>query len=134
MPTAPIPISQTWAGDLPVAALNQLPAALRDTGVGFIRDPQVLTSLVQAIRPNPEGIRFDPTREMVVFVRNTAFYNRIRIGSFRLDHGVMEIIALETRAARPITDTVAIALAVVSTEGVRELKTGVDSKIPLDLP
>jgi hypothetical protein len=73
----------------------------------------------------------DFEKNLVVFSRNTQFYNRTRIGKTELNDGVLEIVAMETLTSRPIEDKVAMAMAVVPREGIRSVKAS-DELIPVE--
>lgn len=66
----------------------------------------------------------DFSRNIVVFTRNTQFYNHTAILRVTLLEGVAEVIAMETMSANPIKDKVAMAMAVIPREGLREIKVG----------
>ena len=48
----------------------------------------------------------DFTVNLVLFARNTQFYNRINIGKVNVSNGVAEVLAMETMSAMPIEDKV----------------------------
>ena len=60
---------------------------------------------------------------MVLFARNTQFYNSIRIGKVNVKNGVAEVLAMETMSAMPIEDKVSISLVVVSRKGIKSIRT-----------
>ena len=63
-------------------------------------------------------------KNLVVFSRNVAFYNRVNILKVTLKEGVAEILSMETMSAMPVEEKVAMALAEIPREGVRFLKAG----------
>ncbi len=67
---------------------------------------------------------------MVLFARNTQFYNRISIGQVNLKGGVVEVLAMETMSAAPIQDKVAMSLVVVPRQGISGIQAG-DEVIPI---
>jgi len=119
----------SWSGDYPVNALDRLPEEQRDTPLGWL-DETHFTAVWASFQPGVAAPRIDFTRDLVVFVRNTEFYNRTRIGQVTLTGGVAEVLAMETMSATPIEDRVAMALAVVPRAGIRTLLLG-DTRIPV---
>ena len=119
-----INILQSWSGDYPVAQLDLLPEALRDSPVGYIDDANTFGRIWQAFKPEEAIPAVDFKVNLVLFVRNTQFYNRINIGKVKLEKGVGEIVAMETLSAIPIEDRVAMSLVVVSRKGITGIKSG----------
>lgn len=74
--------------------------------------------------PGETEPEMDFKNTLVLFVRNTQFYNRISIGRVVLRNGIAEIVAMETLSAMPIEDKVAMSLAVVSRKGIKGIKAG----------
>ena len=119
-----INILQSWLGDYPVAQLDLLPETLRDSPVGYIDDANTFGRIWQAFKPEEAIPAVDFKVNLVLFVRNTQFYNRINIGKVKLEKGVGEIVAMETLSAIPIEDRVAMSLVVVSRKGITGIKSG----------
>ncbi len=119
-----------WAGDYPVAELRRLPKTQRESGIGFVADPETFASVWQAFQAGEPIPVVDFEEQVVVFVRNTQFYNRVAIGKATMTDGELAVLAMETLSARPIEDKVAMALAVVSRAGLKSIQSG-PSSIPL---
>ena len=117
-------ILQSWQGDYPVAKLKLLPEKQREQGVGFINNAKTFGAVWKAFKPGEDIPKIDFKANMVLFARNTQFYNRISIGKVNVTNGVAEILAMETMSAMPIEDKVAISLVVVARKGTKGLKTG----------
>lgn len=117
-----LPILQRWSGDLPLAELHRLPDGQRDVRSGHIDDPATFASLWEVLRPGEALPQIDFVRQIVVFSRNTTFYNRLSIGRVMLDHGVAEPLVMETMSALPLEGRAAMALAVVPRAGVLSIK------------
>jgi hypothetical protein len=124
-------ILQTWQGDYPVAQLERLPEGQREHKVGYIADSATFGNVWSALMPAKAAAGVDFRTHLVVFVRNTQFYNRISIGKVKVSNGVAEVIAMETMSARPIRDKVAMSLAVVARKGITGIRSG-DKIIPID--
>ena len=73
-------ILQSWQGDYPVALLQLLPEKQRGQGVGFIGNADTFASIWKAFKPKEAIPEIDFSANLVLFVRNTQFFNRIRIG------------------------------------------------------
>lgn len=117
-------IKQVWAGNLPLAALEDLPAAQRSAPIGYIDSADTFALIWQSLQDQPAVPEVDFDKELVVFVRNRDYFNAIRIGAVRLDGGVAEILAMETLTSRPITDMVGFSMAVVEKEGIEAVAAG----------
>lgn len=116
-------ILQSWQGDYPTAQLNLLPDNQRENAVGFIGNTKTFMAVWNAFKPE-EPVQFiDFNTKVVLFVKNTQFYNRIRIGKVKVTKGVAEVLAMETMSARPIEDKVAMSMVVVGRQGI----TGIQS-------
>jgi len=114
-------ILRSWQGDFPVNQLERLPEV---QGVGYIGDTQTFGAVWAAFKPGEEVPKIDFNNELVLFVRNTQFYNRVSIGRVNVTDGVAEVLAMETMSARPIEDKVAMSLAVIPRLGVRGVRSG----------
>lgn len=121
--TSDAAIRRTWQGDYPVSRLNLLPDGQRDQGVGWFADKATFEIVWKTFKPDADLPEIDFETELVLFARNTQFYNHISIGRVPLKDGVAEIVAMETMSARPIEDAVAMAMAVVARKGITGLKT-----------
>jgi len=118
-----VEILQSWQGDYPVARLVALPEGQREHGIGYIADAKIFENVWEACKPGEPVPAIDFKANLVLFARNTQFYNRISIGKVKVTNGVAEVLAMETMSAIPIEDKVAMSLAVVSRNGLQALKT-----------
>ena len=123
-------ILQSWHGDYPVAQLRVLPEGQREQPVGFINDAKTFENFWKAFKPGEAVAEIDFRVNLVLFVRNTQFYNRIRIGKVNVTNGVAEVLAMETLSAMPIEDKVAMSLVVVARKGIPGIQSG-DKVMPV---
>ncbi len=119
-----VKILQSWQGDYPVVKLNLLPVKQRSQGIGFINDAKIFADVWKAFKPREAVPEIDFKRNLVLFVRNTQFYNRISIGKINVTNGVAELLAMETMSAMPIEDKVAMSMVLVERKGIKGLKSG----------
>jgi len=117
-------ILQSWQGDFPVRQLDVLPEEQQDQAVGFIVDAETFGSVWAGFKPNEDLPDIDFQANLVLFSRNTQFYNRLSIARVNLNNGVAEVLSMETMSALPIEDKVAFSMAVISREGVKGIKGG----------
>ena len=117
-------ILQSWQGDYPVAKLKLLPEKQREQGVGFIADDNIFEDVWKAFKPVEAVPEIDFKANLVLFARNTQFYNRISIGKVNVKNGVAEVLAMGTMSAMPIEEKVAISLVVVAREGIIAIQAG----------
>ncbi len=124
-------ILQFWQGDYPTAQLNFLPDDQREQAVGFIDDAKTFEDVWKAFKPGENVPEMDFKANLVLFARNTQFYNSIRIGKVNVKNGVAEVLAMETLSAMPIKDKVAMSLVLVPRQGITALQSG-DQIIPFN--
>ena len=122
-------ILQKWSGDFPLAELQRLPVDQRASRTGYIGDQLTFASVWEAFKPGEALPAVDFSRQLVIFSRNTTFYNRMSIGRVLLDHGVAEPLVMETMSAMPLEGRAAMALALVPRAGVVSIK-GNASPVP----
>ncbi len=123
-------ILQSWQGDYPVDKLSQLPENQRKYSIGYIDNAEIFNSVWKSFKSGEDVPEIDFKTNLVIFARNTQFYNLIRIGQVNMKNGVAEVLAMETMSAMPIEDKVAMSLVVVSRKGITAIKTG-DEIIPV---
>ncbi|WP_027716606.1 hypothetical protein [Desulfuromonas sp. TF] len=129
-PTGELPLLDLWSGDFPVKELARLPEGQQQSPTGFISDPATFAAVWRAFKPDTPLPAVDFDRSLVVFHRNTTFYNHTDIFKVEADQGVIDVLAMETMSALPIEDRVAMALAVIPRRGVVAIKAG-DRLVPL---
>lgn len=129
-PKVDVTIVQSWHGNFPVAQLELLPEAQRDSPVGYIDDEVIFKRIWSAFKPGEATPQVDFSNNLVVYVRNTQFYNILNIGKVTVEKGVAEVLAMETLSAMPIEDKVAMSLAEIPRKGITGLKSR-DQVIPI---
>jgi len=117
-------ILQSWQGDFPVDQLNLLPEGQREQAVGFIGDAETFAGVWKAFKPGEAVPEIDFKANLVLFARNTQFFNRISIGKVNVTNGVAALLAMETMSALPIEDKVAMSQVVVAREGITAIQSG----------
>lgn len=90
----------------------------------------IFTGVWQAFKPRENVPEINFNRNLVVFSRNTHFYNRTSIAKVILKDCVAEILAMETMSAMPIEDKVAIAPAEVSQARIKFIQADTE-QIPV---
>lgn len=116
-------ILQSWQGDYPVAQLSQLPEKQREHGVGYIADARTFENVWNALKRGEPAPKIDFKINLVLFARNTQFFNRISIGKVQVTNGMVEVLAMETMSAMPIEDKVAMSLAAVPRKDIKSIRT-----------
>ncbi len=117
-------ILQSWQGDYPTPQLNLLPDEQREQAVGFIDNARTFEGMWKALKPGETVPEIDFGANLVLFTRNTQFYNRISIGKVKVTNGVAEVLAMETLSAMPIKDKVAMSLVLVPRQGITAIQSG----------
>ena len=118
-----VQIEHSWHGDYAADRLAALPEHAQHPGTGYIGDPQTFAAVWVAFKPGEPAPVIDFEENMVIFVRNTQYYNRLSIGKILLENGIVEVLAMETLSARPIEDVVALSMAEISRAGVTGIRT-----------
>ena len=117
-------ILQTWQGDYPVDRLNLFPQDERNLPVGYIDNAVTFEAIWKEFQPGQSLPDIDFKNQLVIFARNTQFYNRINIGKVKVTDGVVEVLAMETMSALPIEEKVAMSLVVVERKGITGIQSG----------
>lgn len=130
-PPAELVVSQSWSGDYPVAELSRLPEGQQRSPVGYLGSAAAFDPVWAVFKPGEALPAVDFGRQVVVFHRNVNFYNRTRIFKVTLRDGVANVLAIETLSAIPITDKVAMAMAVIPRANVKAIQAG-QARIPVN--
>lgn len=117
-------ILHSWQGDYPVARFDLLPDKQREIAAGYIGNAETFETVWSAFKPGEDVPEIDFKANLVVFARNTQFFNRNKIFKVKVTNGVAEVLALETMSALPIEAKVAMSLAVVPRQGISAIQTG----------
>jgi hypothetical protein len=126
-----IKILQSWQGNYPSNQLNLLPEGQREQVVGYINDTELFSVIWQHFKPGEDTPAIDFNTHLVLFVRNTMYYNRISIGKITMNNGVLDVLAMETMSAMPIEENVALSLAMIPLKGITAINVG-DKKVTID--
>jgi len=93
-------ILQSWQGDYPVDQLQLLPDDQREQGVGFIDNAETFESVWKVFKPSEAVPEINFKTNLVLFARNTQFFNRISIGTVKVTNGVAEVLAFRSKPSR----------------------------------
>jgi len=119
-----ITILESWQGDFPVSQLDLLPEGQQHLSVGYINDSTTFSAVWNAYNTKEKTPDIDFSNHLVLFVRNTRFYNRISIGRIQVNAGISEVVAMETMSAMPIEGKVAFSMAVIAKKGIYGIRFG----------
>jgi hypothetical protein len=117
-------ILQSWQGDYPVDQLKRLPDNQQGQAVGLINDRKTFEQVWKAFKRGEDTPDVDFKRNLVLFARNTQFYNRLSIGKVKMTNGLAEVLAMETMSAMPLQDKVVMSMVVVPREGITAILSG----------
>jgi len=123
-PPTELTIAQSWSGDYPVAELKLLPPGQQQLASGYLGGAAAFAPVWATFKPGETLPAVDFGKQVVVFHRNVAYYNRTRIFKVTLKDGVADVLASETMSAIPVTDRVAMAMAVIARSGVTGIQAG----------
>ena len=122
-----LPILQNWSGDFPIAHLDRLPEGQTDTSIGYIGDRSNFANVWKAFKLEEPVPEVDFSKNLVVYTRNVRFYNRLSIFKITLTGDTIDVMAMETRSARPLEAHTAMAMAAILREGIKYIKAGNES-------
>jgi len=108
--------------------LVRLPERFRETPYGIIDRDSELEAIWPGFHSYDGGSVSMPSvdfaDQLIVFVRNTQFYNRIHLGTVNIIEGKGEIVTMETRSALPLIDKASFAMMVLNRKDVSQLRFG----------
>jgi len=119
-----VEIRQTWSGMLPTASLKLFPENQRKLRVACITGPKPWKQFWSDFDADGALPKIDFKKDLVVIAKNVRYLNRINIRAARLDKGTLKVLALETRTARPIQDSVYCSVIVVRRTGIEKISDG----------
>ena len=125
-------IIESWQGDFPVAALDQLPVGQQQNRVGCIIDGESFARVWKRFMPDQTVPPVDFSSHLVLFNRNVTYYNRTNIVRVTRTQGVVDILATETRSAIPVDTKVAMAMVVVPRAGIKGIRLDESTTLPVD--
>lgn len=115
-----------WNGDYPLTQLFRLPAGQQDLSFGYISDIETFLPIWRIFMPTEILPSVDFTKNLIVFIRDTKFYNQKSILTIKLEETTAEILAMETMSTIPLEDKVAMAMAVIPRTGITYIKYGAE--------
>ena len=131
MTIADVKILQSWQGNYPVNQLNLLPEGQHEQSIGYLNSSELFSAIWYHFKPGEDTPVIDFKTHLVLFVRNTIYYNRISIGKISVSNGVLDVLAMETMSAMPIEEYVAFSLAVIPHKGIIAINVG-EKKVSID--
>ena len=128
----PVQILGTLNGDLPVSSLKMLPVELQEQPVGYLSSQKQLDVFLQSIQADGTLLPVvDFSSQIILFAKNTVYYNRLSIGQVFREGETLTILAMETRSAMPVTDKVAISLVIIERNGAMFIDAG-NTKVTIE--
>ena len=119
-----VKIIQNWSGVFPVNKLEVLPKGQELLPAGYIGDAETFKKVWEIFSPNTATPEVDFDSNIVVFGKNTQYFNRTTIFKVTLSNeGVAEVLAMATMSAIPIEDKVAMSMAIIPREGIKTIFT-----------
>ncbi len=128
-----LPILYALAGDLSVSGLISLPKQQRTKPIGYLASQQQLDEVMRYFQTDATLLpAVDFTTQLVLFARNTVYYNRLSIVAVDLVGETLKVVSVSTLSAMPIQQQVAMSLVVIPRQGAKYLdvageKTRIDS-------
>ena len=119
-----VKIEKKWAGSLPVKSLKLFPENQQKSRLAYVSGQKQWEALWKAFGSEEKIPKVDFEKSFVVVAKNVRYLNRISVNSASLDNGILRVLALETRSARPITDKVYCSILIVPRKGIQKLFDG----------
>ncbi|MBE0502237.1 MAG: hypothetical protein IBX47_12440 [Desulfuromonadales bacterium] len=127
-----VPILHALAGDLPVSGLISLPKQQRSKPIGYLASQQQLDEVMRYFQADAALLpAVDFTTQLVLFTRNTVYYNRLSIVSVDLVGETLKVVSVSTLSAMPIQKRIAMSLVVIPRQGAKYLDVA-GEKIRID--
>ena len=126
-----VKIEKKWAGSLPVKRLKLFPENQQKSRLAYVSGQKHWEALWKAFGSEEKIPKVDFEKSFVVVAKNVRYLNRISVNSASLDKGILRVLALETRSARPITDKVYCSILIVPRKGIQKLFDG--GRTPIDI-
>lgn len=126
-----VKIEKKWAGSLPVKSLKLFPEKQRKSRLAYVSSEKQWEALWKAAGFEEKLPKVDFEKSLVVVAKNVRSLNRISVNSASLDNGILRVLALETRTARPIQDKVYCSILVVPRKGIEKLSDGGQTTIEI---
>lgn len=122
-------VREKWSGVFPVGRLHVLPKEQRLRRVGYLDNQKLWTSVWQAWKPQQKRPQVDFDKQMIVFIKNVRFLNRLSRPTVSLQDGTLLVRAAETRSARPIRNQVFCLMFPVPRRGIGGITDGKEPQL-----
>ncbi len=127
-----VKIIQNWSGEFPVSKLGVFPEGQAQLPAGYFSDGESFKKVWEIFSPGTAAPQVDFSNNIVVFGKNTQYYNRTTIFKVTLNNvGVAEVLAMATMSATPIEDKVAMSMAIIPRDGIKFIFTA-GRKLPVE--
>jgi len=123
-PHGQIKLFYKWNGDYPVTQLFKLPTGQQDLSFGYIGDIETFLPIWRIFMPTEILPSVDFSKNLIVFIRDTKYYNQKSILTIKHEDTTAEILAMETMSTIPLEDKIAMAMAVIPRSGITYIKKG----------
>jgi len=126
-----VKIIQNWSGQFPVDKLGVFPEGQAQLPAGYMGDAASFAKVWAVFSPGTPVPEVDFDNNIVVFGKNTQYFNRTTIFKVTLtNEGVAEVLAMATMSTTPIDDVVAMSLAIIPRAGIKYIFTA-GSQLPV---
>jgi len=122
-------IREKWSGVFPVGRLHVLPAEQRLRRVGYLDNQKLWTATWQAWKPQQKQPQIDFDKQIIVFIKNVRFLNRLSRPTASLKQATLLVRAAETRSARPIRNQVFCLMFPVPRSGITAITDGKEPQL-----
>jgi len=122
-----LPVIERWSGQYPVSELHRMPEEQMINGTGFVNNTAAWNEIWHGANQS-DAPAVDFHVEIVCFAHNVEFLNIVHVTAGTVDdEGVVDVLAMQTKTARPIDDFVYWSAGTIPIAGLTHLRVAGDT-------
>ena len=122
-----LPVIERWSGQYPVNELYRMPEEQMINGTGFVNNAATWNKIWHGANQS-DAPAVDFHSEIVCFAHNVVFLNILHVTAGTVDDdGVVDVLAIQTKTARPIDDFVYWSAGTIPIAGLTHLRVAGDT-------
>lgn len=113
-----------WPVTLAIDALDHLSLSQRDLPIGYVDRNDAWCAIWELAENKQSPPKIDFDHEIVLFIKNTVYLNRLKLTGVHLDDGTLNLEMRNSRSARPIRDKFHAVFFVMPRSGIDSVRLG----------